>query len=344
MIPTSTQPIQQPLEKDRFRRLIIRGLSHDYKRILVSLTKRASEYRKLLSPKDTKFLSPKDANAVQDTYKYFTDSALAIAEQLDEIGNQIYREQNVPATSILARHSSAFGKNVDQLVQMAERYRFILSLHGDDKVGLSNDTSDFVEQAKRARRQIQSLLLLPFKESELKFQKLNVRNEVRRITMDLYALFLENNCDPSQTVHVESTSTLRTDQTMFSIAVSNVIANSVVHANRGRDLSIRVYEMALSDEQIPKEGIERDQQEQHSEYLNLVIADNGPGIPPEERCEIFQLFKQGKSGHAKKGSGVGLTFARLAMELLGGSLTLNDSVAQGAAFLLRFPVRQQGGE
>jgi signal transduction histidine kinase len=318
------------IEKDRFRRLVIRGLSHDYKRILLSLTKKASEYRKLAHPND--------ANAVHDTYKYFTDSALAVAEQLDEIGNQIYEEPNIPATSILARHSSSFGRNVDQLVQTAERFKFILSLHANDKVDFANDTSDFVEQAKRARRQIQALLILPFKETELKFQRLNVKNEVRRITADLYALFIEYDCDPTKVVQIESTATLRTDQTMFSIAISNIIANSVVHSGRGPDLAIRVYEEGSSNRQFSGIGASSEQ-ESHSDFLNIVIADNGPGIPSDERCEIFQLFKQGRSSQSRKdqGSGVGLTFARLAMELLGGSLTLKDSV-DGAAFLLRFPL------
>ena len=218
----------------------------------------------------------------------------------------------------------------------------MLSTHTDDKTGLASDTSDFVEQAKRARRQIQSLLVLPFKEGELKVQKLNIRNEVRRVTMDLYALFVEHDCDPNDTVRVETNSTLRTDQTMFSIAVSNLIANSIVHADRGRELSIKIYETELSQEQITTKEGAHGHPEQKFEYLNLAIADNGPGIPPNERREIFQLFKQGKSAERKKGSGVGLTFARLAMELLGGSLTLDESVTEGAAFLLRFPVRQSG--
>jgi signal transduction histidine kinase len=297
---------------------------------------RASGYRKLPSLKD--------ASPVQDTYKFFSDSALAVGEQLNRIGNEIYAEANVPATSILSRHSSAFERNVDDLVRTAERYQFILSIHAhepNNKTEFISDTLDFVEQAKRAKRQILALLLLPFKEDELKIRKLNVQNEVRRIAMDLYALFSEHDCDPDRAIQAEATSTIRTDQTLFTIAVSNVLANSVVHAGRGRGLRIRVYEAELSTLQVPKKAIEREREEQHSQYLNLVIADNGPGISVDEHCDVFHLFKQGRSGQAKKmGSGVGLTFARFAMELLGGSLTIMDSADPGAAFLLRFPVRQ----
>ena len=303
---------------------------------MLSLTKRASDYRKLPSLKD--------ANPVQDTYKFFSDSALAVGEQLNRIGNEIYAEADVPATSILSRHSSAFERNVDELVRTAERYQFILSINANEhgnKTEFVSDTLDFVEQAKRAKRQILALLLLPFKEDELKIRKLNIQNEVRRIAMDLYALFLEHDCDPDRAIQVEATSTIRTDQTLFTIAVSNVLANSVVHAGRGRELKIRIYEKTLSTSELPHKAIEREQEEQPSEYLNLIIRDNGPGISVDEHCDVFQMFKQGKSGQAKKmGSGVGLTFARFAMELLGGSLTIMDPVDPGAAFLLRFPVRQ----
>lgn len=329
MTPTNTQE----LEKDKFRRLVIRGLSHDYRRILFSLTKRASAYQKQPPQRDA---DSRSKEAIHDTYRYFCDAANTIGNQLNEIGNEIYRDALVPATSILSRHSSAFERHVDELVQTADRYKFILSLQ-DDTTDFNNDTADFVEQAKRARRQILALLRLPFKESDLQLRRLNVRNEIHRILSDLSALFIENDSDPSHSVRINVESTIKIDQTLFTIAVSNLLANSVVHARRGNDLRITISEADL--EALTSSERQEVLDTAAENPLVLEFSDNGPGIAKEEQRDVFQLFKQGKSSIAKNGTGVGLAFARLAVELMGGSLTIRDAPRSGASFLLSVPSR-----
>lgn len=64
----------------------------------------------------------------------------------------------------------------------------------------------------------------------------------------------------------------------------------------------------------------------------LRIADEGPGIPPERRAELF------RPGHTTKadGHGMGLYIARSLLEASGGALTLADE-APGAAFRVTLP-------
>jgi len=313
-----SSPERVGLEKDKTRRLLIRGLSHDYKRILSSLTRRASDFRKLPEVKSFE--------RAQDAYKYFCDCAIQIADRLDRIGNEIYNEISIPATTILTRHQSRLQKQIDELVLLAEHFHSVVGSQIPDS-GTRHDLARFFDQTKRARRQIQSLLALPFKENDLKYRTLNIESELKRIESDLYNLFIEYDCKPTETLFIDVNSSLYTDQVMFSIATSNIIANSVVHADLGESLRIKVTEETKS------EGADQ--------FVDLTIADNGPGISLDEKCEIFQLFKQGKRGLASsKGSGVGLTFARLAMELVGGNLTLKEPLGSGAAFVLRFPAEK----
>jgi signal transduction histidine kinase/ligand-binding sensor domain-containing protein len=69
----------------------------------------------------------------------------------------------------------------------------------------------------------------------------------------------------------------------------------------------------------------------------LVVADNGPGIPPELRARIFEPFFTTKD--VGKGSGLGLAICRqLVMENHGGTLELDESVARGACFRVRLPL------
>ena len=71
------------------------------------------------------------------------------------------------------------------------------------------------------------------------------------------------------------------------------------------------------------------------------IADSGPGIPPDDRQRVFERFIQVKANvplRGTKGNGLGLTFAKLAVEAHGGRLWIEDSSPlPGACFALTLP-------
>ena len=64
----------------------------------------------------------------------------------------------------------------------------------------------------------------------------------------------------------------------------------------------------------------------------VIVADDGPGVPPQDRQRIFQRFVTTRAG----GNGLGLTTSREIAEAHGGSLTLLDS-SPGASFAVRLP-------
>jgi C4-dicarboxylate-specific signal transduction histidine kinase len=61
----------------------------------------------------------------------------------------------------------------------------------------------------------------------------------------------------------------------------------------------------------------------------IQVADNGPGIAPEEQAQIFNLLKTTKA----QGSGIGLWLSRHLIERQGGHLTL-EAGTLGARFLV----------
>ena len=67
--------------------------------------------------------------------------------------------------------------------------------------------------------------------------------------------------------------------------------------------------------------------------VRIGVQDEGPGVPPEVRDRIFQLFMTTKS----RGTGVGLAVVRKIMERHGGCVTLDPSVSRGARFVLEVP-------
>ncbi|MFV2058362.1 MAG: PhnD/SsuA/transferrin family substrate-binding protein, partial [Thiohalomonadales bacterium] len=69
------------------------------------------------------------------------------------------------------------------------------------------------------------------------------------------------------------------------------------------------------------------------------IVDSGPGIPDDERAELFTPFSQTKSGIDHGGTGLGLAIAKKQLELMGGKLELLPDDGKGAHFrmLLSLP-------
>jgi signal transduction histidine kinase len=70
------------------------------------------------------------------------------------------------------------------------------------------------------------------------------------------------------------------------------------------------------------------------DHIGLIVADDGPGIPPELRERIFEAFATGRSG----GTGLGLAVSRRLVEQHGGTLELADTTGAGAVFELRLPL------
>lgn len=66
----------------------------------------------------------------------------------------------------------------------------------------------------------------------------------------------------------------------------------------------------------------------------LGVADNGPGVPPEDRERIFDAFHSSK-GHG--GTGLGLAVARKIVRELHGEIEVGDALDGGADFRTQLP-------
>jgi signal transduction histidine kinase len=68
--------------------------------------------------------------------------------------------------------------------------------------------------------------------------------------------------------------------------------------------------------------------------VEISIADNGPGIPPDIRKRLFEPFvSEGKVN----GTGLGLTIAQKILQDHGGDITLDSASAGRTVFKLAIP-------
>jgi two-component system osmolarity sensor histidine kinase EnvZ len=103
----------------------------------------------------------------------------------------------------------------------------------------------------------------------------------------------------------------------FKRCLSNVVANAQRHAER-----VDVHASRRRD------------------AIEIVVDDDGPGIPAAEREEVFKPFyrREGSRNVATGGTGLGLTIARDIMRGHGGDITLEEAPLGGVRARLILPV------
>jgi len=71
-------------------------------------------------------------------------------------------------------------------------------------------------------------------------------------------------------------------------------------------------------------------------FAEVIIGDNGPGIPAKELARVFEPFFTTRS----TGSGLGLAISRSIVENLGGTIEIRSQVGEGTEVVLMLPLAQ----
>ncbi len=72
--------------------------------------------------------------------------------------------------------------------------------------------------------------------------------------------------------------------------------------------------------------------------IDLIVADQGRGVPPDERERIFERFHRASSTRGITGLGLGLALSRALVEAHGGRIWAEEAPSGGAAFIVALPL------
>lgn len=108
--------------------------------------------------------------------------------------------------------------------------------------------------------------------------------------------------------------------------VVRVLANLIGNAIKFSDRHSKVVVKVRSDQQ----------------FVNISVADSGPGIPENQRAGIFDNFWQAKKT-AAQGPGIGLSIVKTIVEAHGGTVKLESHVGHGSTFTFSLPRRRPVG-
>ncbi|MBB4092996.1 HAMP domain-containing histidine kinase [Ochrobactrum pecoris] len=118
--------------------------------------------------------------------------------------------------------------------------------------------------------------------------------------------------------------TLHINRELVGQTISNLVDNAVKYAGKYAGGEERTATVSLS--------MERDQN-----WVRIIVADNGPGIPEEKREQATERFVRLEESRTQPGSGLGLSLAKAVMKLHGGALRLEGN-DPGLRAVLEFPL------
>ena len=77
--------------------------------------------------------------------------------------------------------------------------------------------------------------------------------------------------------------------------------------------------------------------------LELSVADNGPGMSPEDLPHIFERFYRVDKARAREqgGTGLGLSIVKHIVQLHGGSVDAESTVGEGTRMIVRLPPQRE---
>jgi len=113
---------------------------------------------------------------------------------------------------------------------------------------------------------------------------------------------------------------LHADKARVSRAFLNFVSNAIKFSPSGATVSVSVVETG--------------------NWLEVLVTDDGPGVPVVEREKIFEPFQQVSDSKTKEGTGLGLAISKLIVDGHGGSVGVRDGKAgSGSTFWMRLPRR-----
>ena len=115
--------------------------------------------------------------------------------------------------------------------------------------------------------------------------------------------------------------TFHCDPELTRLALANLVDNAVKYTPKGTTVMIRAH----------TEG------RRSTDGLMIEVADDGPGIPLDERRLLLLEPFRGQSSSIQPGTGTGLLLSRKMIEAQGGNLSIEFPVTGGMVARLRLP-------
>ncbi|HWA33671.1 MAG TPA: ATP-binding protein, partial [Cyclobacteriaceae bacterium] len=212
---------------------------------------------------------------------------------------------------------------------------FSSALSGTANTDMPEKVKDYIDKIFRSVVRMNALLddVLSFSKmrsrSQLKHTKVSLSNIVDDVVAELSQLIKENNA----AFHVGELPMMTGNAVQIYHLFENLISNAVKFrpADRGNTVTINAAVLHKGHPGLPFP-------EMHSDYLKIVVADNGIGFEPQYAESIFHMFQRLHRANEYAGTGMGLAICRKVMQNHRGHIYAEGTPGKGAVFSCYFPL------
>jgi signal transduction histidine kinase len=185
-----------------------------------------------------------------------------------------------------------------------------------------------IEESDNLIRVFNALLMIARLEagqSSESFTPVDVSNVARGV-VELYEPLAEE-AGGDISLDVANNLTLQGSRELIGQALSNLLDNAFKYAMPGM-IDDKSHQTSKPVIKLTAHNVDSD--------IEIIIADNGPGIPMKDRARSIERFARLESARSRPGFGLGLSLVSAVARLHGGTLTLDDN-HPGLRAILRLP-------
>jgi signal transduction histidine kinase len=131
----------------------------------------------------------------------------------------------------------------------------------------------------------------------------------------------------------ETLPAIKIDPSQMRQVFRNLVTNAVQTMPEGGALRV-----AACRNDTPVAGVQTGTPQEPAYFVEISIADSGPGISPENMIKVFQPLFTTKS----RGIGLGLSICKNLVEANGGRIAVSSEPGTGSVFTIRLPIEKRG--
>lgn len=200
----------------------------------------------------------------------------------------------------------------------------------------SSSAKDYLARMIKSAHRMQSLI-----ESLLEFSRTNTlqknfeERDLKKLVEEVKKDFQETIDEKKATINISPLAIAPVIPFQFKQMVSNILSNALKYTKATEAPVITITSEIISGKEIQRDGVKT-----NTDYLRLIIQDNGIGFENENAEKIFQLFQRLHGRHEYSGSGIGLSICKKIAENHNGFIMAEGEKNKGAIFNIYLPMQQ----
>ena len=261
---------------------------------------------------------PTEIGALADAFDRMLERLDSSFTSISQFSADLAHELRTPINNLRGEAEVAISK-----ARTVEEYRQVLM--------------SSLEEYERLSRMIENILFLArsdSKKQKISISPLNILQEITDI-LEYYDAVRE---EKSIAVTLSVSGTLNADKTLFRRALANVLSNAFQYTPAGGKISVQSRiisnfgDRTSESDEAKREGV-------CQSAIEIIVADTGIGIGPEDLPKIFDRFYRARKARSvySQGTGLGFSIVKSIMELHNGSIKVTSGPSSGTTVTLVFP-------